>query len=363
VFDRNISFGADIYRRDYNSFNYYSNERNNTYENQTTGFSLRAGTPLSEYLTVIGRYTLNFEDVSLGDQYFSDPDGDGIETCDPLIAGRYLCDALGKRTSSILGASLVWDNLNNRIRPSRGHRIVGNVDFAGLGGNVKYLRGRVNAAKYWGLGSGFIFSVQGEGGYIHALEDNNEPFTDDVRLTDRFFLGEPQMRGFDIRGIGPRVLRKAVIDGEVSEDRDNWTDDALGGRAYYMARAEMEIPLGSGAREMGLRPSVFVDVGAVWGLTDPEVNDIYYQIDSVDDEGNATGYSYVTNPVAPDGSDNELVFVEEYVGDSPKPRVAVGIGVNWNSPFGPLRIDFSKALVKVEGDDPKTFSFNVGTQF
>ncbi len=363
VFDRNISFGADIYRRDFNSFNYFNNDRNNTYENSTTGFTLRAGTPLSEYLTVIGRYTLNFEDVTLGDQYFSDINGDGVQECNPLIAGRYLCDALGKRTSSILGASLVWDNLNNRIRPSRGQRIVANVDFAGLGGNVKYLRGRMNAAKYWNLGSGFIFSLQGEGGYIHALQDNNDPFTDDVRLTDRFFLGEPQMRGFDIRGIGPRVLRKRVVDGVVSQDRDQWTDDALGGRAYYMGRAEMEIPLGSGAREMGLRPSVFVDVGAVWGLTDPDVNDIYYQVDSRNEDGAPTSFSYVTSPVAPDGTANELVFVEEYVGDSPKPRVAVGVGVNWNSPFGPLRIDFSKVLVKVDGDDPKTFSFNVGTQF
>ena len=120
VFDRNISFGADIYRRDFNSFNYFNNDRNNTYENSTTGFSLRAGTPLSEYMTVIARYTLNFEDVTLGDQYFSDIDGDGVQECNPLVAGRYLCDALGKRTSSILGASLVWDNLNNRVRPSRG---------------------------------------------------------------------------------------------------------------------------------------------------------------------------------------------------------------------------------------------------
>ena len=93
------------------------------------------------------------------------------------------------------------------------------------------------------------------------------------------------------------------------------------------------------------------------------MNDIYQQIDSRDDDGNVTGTSFVTNPVAPDGTPNQLIFVEEYVGDSPKPRVAVGIGVNWNSPFGPLRIDFSKTLVKVEGDDPKTFNFNVGTQF
>jgi outer membrane protein assembly factor BamA len=41
-----------------------------------------------------------------------------------------------------------------------------------------------------------------------------------------------------------------------------YRDDALGGRAYYLGRAELEIPLGSAPSELGLRPSVFVDVGA-----------------------------------------------------------------------------------------------------
>ena len=76
---------------------------------------------------------------------------------------------------------------------------------------------------------------------------------------------------------------------------------------------------------------------------------------------------YTNDPVAPDGeTQNQRIvspFTEQFLGDTPKPRVAVGIGVNWNSPFGPLRIDLSKALLKEEGDDPRTFSFNVGTQF
>ncbi|MEQ1640495.1 MAG: BamA/TamA family outer membrane protein, partial [Novosphingobium sp.] len=56
-------------------------------------------------------------------------------------------------------------------------------------------------------------------------------------------------------------------------------------------------------------------------------------------------------------------FVETFVGNSPKPRISVGIGVNWNSPFGPFRIDFAHAITKVNGDDTKSFTFNVGTQF
>jgi len=56
-------------------------------------------------------------------------------------------------------------------------------------------------------------------------------------------------------------------------------------------------------------------------------------------------------------------FVEQYLGNSAKPRLSIGFGVNWNSPFGPFRIDIAKALLKQKGDDTKLFSFNVGTQF
>ena len=56
-------------------------------------------------------------------------------------------------------------------------------------------------------------------------------------------------------------------------------------------------------------------------------------------------------------------FQEFYFGSTPKPRLTVGIGFNWNSPFGPFRIDFAKTLLKQAGDNTKSFSFNVGTQF
>jgi outer membrane protein insertion porin family len=108
------------------------------------------------------------------------------------------------------------------------------------------------------------------GGYIHSFEKSRGRGIDKVRLTDRFFLGEPQLRGFDIRGVGPRVQRISFdAAGAPILDQKRITDDALGGRALYQARAELEIPLGSSGRELGLRPSVFLDAGAVFGLKAP----------------------------------------------------------------------------------------------
>ncbi|WP_298282980.1 outer membrane protein assembly factor BamA [Novosphingobium sp.] len=359
LFDKNVSFGMDIYRRDLNSFNFQNQNRNTTYRQATTGFTARVGVALTEYMSLIGRYTFNIDDVTLDENTFF-INGQ----CSNLLAGRYLCDAIGKRTSSILGASLVYDTLDNRLRPTRGMQVVLGGDVAGLGGSVKYARFPANASRFWNVGSGFIFSVRAEGGAIKALGSrSNDPTIDDVYLTDRFFLGEPQIRGFDIRGVGPRVLRKNIINGVEATDRNQWIDDAVGGKYYYLSRAELEIPLGSGARELGLRPSIYVDAGALWGITNPLAANLVNPQRIYTDR--LTGRP-TASPTASDGTSNGdpvQIFNETFVGDSPAPRISVGIGVNWNSPFGPFRLDFARVLKKVDGDDPKTFTFNVGTQF
>jgi outer membrane protein insertion porin family len=378
VFDKNIALGWDIFRRDYNSFNFTGNgnDRRTTYNQVTTGFQLRLGVPLTEFTSLALRYGLSYDDVSLDKStYFVDTNGDGTkDTCSPVIAGRYLCDALGKRLTSSVGYSFVFDNLNNRLHPTRGQRVVFSQDLAGLGGDVRYIKSTVEAHKYWGFGKGFVFSVNGEGGYIKGLGQ-------DVRLTDRFFLGEPQIRGFDIRGIGPRIKRTYLQDDlktPLSNSNNNISDDALGGRAYYLGRLELELPLGSGGRELGLRPSIFMDAGAVFGIRRPNFQSTPtpgLKVPALDSSGrplfidNVTGAS-TTSTTASDGTPNKALnsvdvpaFVEQYLGNSAKPRLSIGFGVNWNSPFGPFRIDVAKALLKQKGDDTKLFSFNVGTQF
>ncbi len=379
LFDRNIAVGGDIYRRDFNNFGFRTDNRETSYEQATTGLQLRIGVPLTEFWSAAGRYTLNYDDVSLGSQFLDPTTGE----CDPELSSRFLCDAIGKRTTSSIGYSLVFDNLNNRLRPTAGQRFVLSQDFAGLGGSVKYLRSSVNADKYWRVFGGFVFSVSGEGGYIHPLGNRtSSPSEDKIRLTDRFYLGEPSFRGFDIRGVGPRVLRRPLsLDGQtlvVNADRNNANDDAVGGRAYYHTRAELEIPLGSGARELGLRPSLFVDVGSVFGIRDLTlanggiIDRPQIQCSPIGTDGNATSDiaddTLITTPGARSCTAGLLAvggtgFTEEFLGDTWKPRVSVGFGVNWNSPFGPFRIDIAKALITRNGDDPKLITFNVGTQF
>jgi len=384
--DKQILLGGQIFRRDYNSFNFIGGQRNTTYSQLSTGSAVRVGFPLTEYLTYGVRYSLIQDKVSLSKLlYFTDPDlipdpdGTGPLTgsngplppaCDPLKAGRYLCDEIGTRLTSSVGHSIAYDDTDG-IRPTRGQRIAFSQDFAGLGGDVKYIRTRADATKYKSLGGGWILSGHLEGGYIAALgakqfdSEGNE--VDRVRLTDRFFGTD--MRGFDIRGIGPRIER-FPYDNEghlITDNSQNRVSDAVGGHAYYMGRIELEVPVSSSIRSLGLRPSAFIDVGSVWGLTKPVLLDIPGVCTAADgsavkklqpgqvasDCGALVGTGFAFTPG----------FKEEFFGNSPSPRLSIGFGVNWVSPFGPLRLDIAKAILKQKGDDTKIFSFNVGTQF
>ncbi|WP_233998811.1 outer membrane protein assembly factor BamA [Erythrobacter sp. YT30] len=380
LWDRNISFGFNLYQQNYDDG--FFRDGDTSYEQSTTGGSFRFGAPLTDYSLLILGYTLNFERVTLDENvFFADLDGDGVDTCEPLLAGRFICDALGDRTVSIGSLSYIFSNLDNNFRPTRGLRYSVTGEVAGLGGSVSYLRFRGRAASFWNLGGGLIASAQAEGGYIHSLDE------EETRLTDRFFLGDPQFRGFDIRGLGLAIERVTLIADENGDEEDGPTSrEALGGNAYYLGRLELELPLLNGARELGLRPSLFLDVGSVFSLNEPQLSQSPFPdgafIATRDDEGRAL-YSQTfdvdgdglvetvttISPIAPDGTANSALgsmiapFREDYVGDTWRPRMTAGVGVNWNSPFGPFRLDLAFPILTEESDETQLFSFNVGTQF
>jgi outer membrane protein insertion porin family len=372
LFDKQILFGGQIYRRDYNAFNFIGGDRNTTYSQSSTGGGLKLGFPLTEFMTYGVSYSLVHDKVGLSKAlYYTDPDGDGPEptVCDPLKAGRYLCDEIGKRLTSTVGHTLVFDNTDG-YHPTKGERVIFAQDFAGLGGNVRYVRTRADATKYHSFRGGWILSGHLEGGYIAPLQKSPGPGRDAIRLTDRFFGSD--MRGFDIRGIGPRVVRIPYdSEGNLTTVSDfgarDIISDSLGGHAYYMGRIELAIPTSSSIRSLGLRPSAFIDIGSVWGLKTPDL----LNIPGVCAAADASKISQLS-PGQTKANCEALVgagfsftpgFKELFLGNSPKPRLSIGFGVNWVSPFGPLRLDIAKALLKQKGDDTKLFSFNVGTQF
>ncbi|MFZ2620816.1 MAG: BamA/TamA family outer membrane protein [Alphaproteobacteria bacterium] len=49
--------------------------------------------------------------------------------------------------------------------------------------------------------------------------------------------------------------------------------------------------------------------------------------------------------------------------DSKTYRITAGTGIHWQSPVGPLRLEFGIPLIKSEEDQTQVFSFNVGSRF
>ncbi|WP_308909661.1 outer membrane protein assembly factor BamA [Pseudokordiimonas caeni] len=367
---RNVAAGGDLFITRTEPGIY-----NTAYSSLSRGFSLRAGMAISEFWTLSTRYTLRYDTVKPVDSYIQsyfdysvsslqtrienddaaapilldrydlnrdgkidatdfDLNGDGALSQDEQldVFPQYYRESFGSYWQSIIGYTVGFDTRNNLIRPTRGHSFYFSQDFAGLGGNVRYLKTRVNFDNYWTPWEGWTFRIGGESGFVEGIGEN-------VRFSDKFYIGGPRIRGFDAGGIGPRRFAQAT------------NTRSEGGTAYYIGRGELFFPLGDAALEMGINASAFVDVGSLWRG----------QLD-----GEKCGFSLKEYNDYIDLGDPDVDFpynLDCIAGDSPSPRVAVGIGFSWQSPFGPFRIDLAKTLRKQLGDQTQTLQFNVGTTF
>ena len=155
--------------------------------------------------------------------------------------------------------------------------------------------------------------VNFQGGYITGWGGEG------VQINDRFFKGSSTFRGFDNAGIGPRVVQVAT-DGSILKG------NALGGNAFGLATAEVSFPLGIPS----LLGSLFVEAGTV-GL--------------IDDEFKVS-------------ADPTLIIRDELA-----LRSTFGASVFWDSPFGPIRFDFTKPLIRQDFDRRKSFQFTTSTRF
>jgi outer membrane protein insertion porin family len=390
---RNLSVGADVFRRDANCLNAARSTCGNTQYSQTDlGFGLRAGFNVTEYWTYVARYNLvrsklDYQNVSrafrdaFGNPVLTNlldsndrpvPNGAGgfVRTIDTrptanlglgqvCVLGSQsvsavICDEIGARTTSSIGHSLIYNSLDNGQRPNRGQRFIFSQDFAGLGGSVRYLRNTVQYDYFVPIIGRWVLRLGAEGGHIATWGKTTErdisggadvPTDRRIRLNDRFFLGTPQFRGYAFRGVGPReafptidelgnIVRDAAGNAVFSKDtKGNILGESLGGQIYYKGTAELRVPLGQAASELGLQAAAFFDIGSLWKVN---VNPRVIPVNQIKDR---------------------------IIGNTSAPRMAVGIGVSWNSPFGPFRIDISKPLNKQPGDITETFQFNVGTSF
>jgi len=240
-----------------------------------TGGQISLGFPLTEHTSLTARYSLRTESVQVP----------GLN-CASILANpiassqNNLCLQEGNRLSSIGGFTFGWDRRNDPITPTRGFDVRMSQDFAGIGGEVKYLRTDIRANFYRGLFRNVIASGKLFGGYIQGWGG------DPVQVNDRFFKGSFDFRGYENAGIGPRVIQTDTVTGHTV------------------------------------------------GLLDDR-----FKFETVD--GNIR---------------TETV-------DDLSIRAMLGASVYWESPFGPIRFDFTKPLRQFDYDERASFQFTTRTRF
>ncbi|PTX74872.1 Beta-barrel assembly machine subunit BamA [Sulfitobacter mediterraneus] len=215
--------------------------------------------------------------------------------------------AVGAQLSSSIGYEYTYDTRRTGLDPTSGVLFQFSQDFAGLGGDSKFIR---TTAKV--VGEKKIFNEEVtlratlEGGALAWSEGTN-------RIVDRFILTPSIIRGFEPGGIGPR-------------DISGTANDPLGGNLYVAARFEAEFPLGL-PEEYGITGGVFYDVGNLWDLSDVNYN------------GGTV------------------------VGESGSFRHVIGLSVFWQTPVGPLQFNVSKALKSETFDKEQSFEVTLRTEF
>lgn len=275
--NRDVEAGFDIFNTD-------QEFSESSFDRDVTGFTLRGGYPLAEFLSQDINYSLRREDIT--------PD---------VGASQSIIDDAGINLISVIGQSMFYDKLDDRINPTDGFFVEYSSSLAGLGGERNWIRNRLEGGHYFPIAEGLVFSTIAEAGFIFGLQG------DDVEITDRFFLGGSSFRGFQSAGVGPRDLANS---------------NALGGNLLYKATAELLFPLGL-PDELGLSGRAFAVAGS---LAEVDESDF-----SVADTGSL--------------------------------RASVGVGLSWASPFGPVRLDLALPVLKEEFDETELVSFGFGSFF
>ncbi len=276
--DRNLAAGFDLFHIT------RQNGRESSYDETRTGGALRAKYDINEALSQEWKYGYRRVDIRNIDS----------------TASIFIKQQKGLNTTSSITQTLLYDKTDNRQEPSNGYFLRFSADFAGLGGDSRYIRPELSGGYYYPLMENWVLGFTAETGYIAKIGR-------DIRISDRFFVGGQNLRGFQNSGIGPR---------------DKTTGDALGGNQYTTASLETTFPIGL-PDELGIKGALFTDAGT---------------LTKIDDSSSS-------------------------IADSQSIRASVGAGISWRSPFGPIRVDFAHAVKKETEDKTETFRFNFGTRF
>lgn len=287
--DQDLSAGFDAYRTE------TDRTSNTTFKERNIGGGFRFGWNWSEFFRQNVRYNLSNDEIF-----------DVKATSSEVIQIQD-----GAAISSVISQEISYDRRDSRINPTDGYVLRLQNDAAGLGGDTRYVRTRVSGSFYRPIGEDLVASVSGEAGHIFGIDQN-------IRITDMFFLGGANLRGFESKGVGPRDLE---------------TGDFLGGKKYFSGTVQLSFPLGL-PEEYKIRGRAFSDFGTLFDT----------EFTNANADGDTT-----TNP--------------DIANNAASIRASAGVGITWESPFGPFAFDLAYPFIKEDEDKEEFFRFSVGTRF
>jgi outer membrane protein insertion porin family len=369
LLDYRVALGLDFYQRQQLANSFIS------YGTSTLGFSPRLGFALREDLSLQLRYSIYQQNISLPNSLANcnNNSGNGLLAFNPSPAFANLAGvgaggsitsgnppqtatdasgtglwcysdgeaslpvrkelAGGSTLTSAVGYSLDYNTLDNNKNPTDGLIIDFKQDFAGVGGDVSYLKSAFDAKYYTPLVSDIVGLIHLQGGILNKVGNT------ELRMLDQFQMGPNLVRGFAPNGIGPRDINPFG------------TMDALGGTKYWGASAELQMPFWFLPKEVGLKGAIYADAG---GLSDYQGPTSWAATGEVNTPGCVRP---TTNPPTP-GTCLGLQYDSGNV-----VRSSVGVGLIWASPFGPLRFDYAIPITKGRYDQVQQFKFGGGTSF
>ena len=308
--DNSLSFvepyllGRDLTFR-FNVKNSKTDNSNALYQTETDQIQPGIEFPVSEQMRLALSYTIKSDRIFNVGEASTDA-VTGVTTYSGSSPILERDEDMGRLLTSGIGYTLSYDTRINALDPSTNYLVTFGQTYNGLGGDVDALITRASAtAQTKVMHEEVTLKAELEGGALKMLNGQRS------RVVDRF-SGNGLIRGFEAYGYGPRDTGATVSDG-------------LGGNYYAALRTDAQFPIGL-PEEYGILGGIFWDIGTVWGL---------------DDTAGAAGE----------------------VDDSLSLRSAIGASIYWDTAIGPLRLNFSRPIKKLDTDIEQNFDLTISTKF
>jgi outer membrane protein insertion porin family len=188
-----------------------------------------------------------------------------------------------------------------------------NNDFAGLGGAARFARTTEDVRYYHPIAGDLVGMVRAQSGYVTPWGGQQLP------LLDGFFGGPQLIRGFAPNGFGPRDITPGT------------TMDNLGGNAYWTTTAELQAPMPFVPPDAQLKLAFFSDTGSLWATSASTVPSLATSLSPAQQIANSTAI-----------------------------RASTGVGLVWDSMFGPISVDYAYPIAKQSYDVTQRFQFHAG---